>query len=141
MSVEQVKDLLAKDPYFNYRGDPDVYFTPARKETLIECTGNGFVKRIFIQFVDNRLFALIIDLNEDLIDYFTLYRSFEEKYGAFTDFSPQSVRWDRQDVRLSLEKPLTVKYLDLRKFAELKDEGRAAVTEEVKSLEQFLDEF
>ncbi|RPJ09325.1 MAG: hypothetical protein EHM28_01880 [Spirochaetaceae bacterium] len=141
MSIEQAKNILQKDPYFNYRGDPDVYFTPTRQQTLIECTGNGYIKRAYLQFVDERLFAFIIDLNEELIDYYTLYRTFEEKYGAFREFSPQYVTWEKQEIRLSLEKPLTVKYLDIKKFTQIKDEGRAVQTEEAKSLEQFLEEF
>jgi hypothetical protein len=141
MPIEQVKDLLKKDSYFNYRGDPDVYFLPAREQTLIECSGNSFIKRAYFQFVDRKLFAMILDLYEDKVDFYTLLSSFQEKYGPYVSFTPLAVTWEKNNVRLSLEKPLTVKYIDIAVFNRLKEAGIAGHTEEEKVLKDFLEEF
>ena len=44
-------------------------------------------------------------------------------------------------VRLSLEKPLSVKYIDVGVFNRLKDKNQAQESEREKSLKDFLKEF
>jgi hypothetical protein len=141
LSLDEVKDRLAKDPYFNYRGDPDVYFLPVKEQVLIECSGNAYIKRAHFQFVDKKLFTLILDLEESKVDFFTMLTTLQNAYGAYRSFSPEAVVWEAGGVRLSLEKPLTVKYIDLAVFQRLKDAGRKEETEEEKSLKDFLSEF
>jgi hypothetical protein len=141
MSLDEVKALLAKDPYFNYRGEPDVYFLPAKEQVLIECSGNAYIKRAHFQFVDKKLFTLILDLEESRIDFFTMMTTLQTGYGAYRSFSPREVIWEMGGVRLSLEKPLSVKYIDLAVFQNLKDAGRKQETEGEKSLKDFLLEF
>lgn len=138
MSLDEVKDRLLKDPYFNYRGEPDVSFLPVKEQVLIECSGNAYIRRAHFQFVDKKLFTLILDLEESRVDYFTMMTALQNAYGAYRDFSPQQVVWEAGGVRLSLEKPLTVKYIDLAVFQRLKDAGRKQETDEGKALKDFL---
>jgi hypothetical protein len=141
MSLEQVKEILKKDAYFNYRGDPDVYFLPVKEQLLIECDGNVFIKRAYFQFVDKKLLCMIIDLDENKVDYFSLLTTLNNNYGNYQSFSPQLIVWEKNGLRLSLEKPLTVKYIDLAVFRRLKEAGKAAETEEEKTLKDFLGQF
>jgi len=141
MSLDKVKEQLQKDPYFNYAGEPDVYFLPERKQLLIECSGTGFIRRAFFQFYEEKLFSLILDLDETLIDFYNLFTTLKNKYGRYLSFSPVNVVWEIQGVRLALEKPLTVKYLDLTAFNKIREEGKATETIESMSLKQFLNEF
>lgn len=142
MGIDQAKEVLKENSsLFDYRGDPDVYFLPAKEQTLIECASKGYVKRIFLQFKDKVLFSIIVDLNTDKIDYFTLFTALNEKYGAFDKFTPDYVYWEKSDIRLSLEKPLTVKYLDLSTFRKIVDDSKAGIVLEEESLKDFLKEF
>jgi len=141
MSVEKVKELLKADPYFNYRGDPDVSFLPGSHDVLIEVSGNLFIRRAYFQFVDKRLFSLILDLDVRAVDYYSLFTTLMQKYGPYVSFSPETVVWEIGGVRLALEKPLTVKYVELGTFTRRKEEGRAEQTMEKTSLEEFLKSF
>ncbi len=141
MPMDQVKERLRNDPSFNYRGDPDVSFLPTKEQVLIECSGNDFIKRAHFQFVDKKLYTLILELNESKVDFFTMLTALGNAYGAYRDFSPDQVVWEAGGVRLSLEKPLTVKYIDLSVFNRLKDAGRKQTADDVKALREFLKEF
>ena len=141
LSLDEVKARLLKDPSFNYRGDPDVSFLPVKEQVLIECSGNGYIKRAHFQFVEKKLYTLILELNEGKVDFFTMMTTFGSAYGAYRGFSPDQVVWEAGGVRLSLEKPLTVKYIDLAVFNRLKDSGRKQTADEEKALQEFLKEF
>lgn len=141
MSLDQVKEQLQKDSYFIYAGEPDVYFLPERKQLLIECRGSSFIRRAFFQFYEEKLFSLILDLDETIIDFYTLFTTIKGRYGQYLSFTPENVVWEIQGVRLALEKPLTVKYLDLVTFNKIKEEGKATETIESMNLKQFLNEF
>src|SRR4030042_1259762 len=43
MSVDEVKAVLAEDPFFDYRGEPDVSFLPDTQQFLIECEGFSYI--------------------------------------------------------------------------------------------------
>jgi hypothetical protein len=141
MHIDEVKTLLVKDPYFDYRGDPDVTFLPVTEEKLIECAGNSYVKRAYFQFYEEKLFIMIIVLNTEKLDYYTLYTTLVNKYGESTTLDPSHVMWLFSNVRFSLEKPLSVKYIDIKVFEELKSKGRAEEDLQSVAREKFLEEF
>ena len=141
MSIDEVKSALLNDSYFNYHGDPDVYFLPKKEQSLIECSGNSYIKRAFFQFYDKKLFIMIIVLDPLKIDYYTLFTALKEKYGNFLLFSPEFVKWEGNDIRLSLEKPLWVKYVDIDVFEKLKQEGKAQEKAEGITLDEFIKDF
>lgn len=141
MSLEQVKDILRSDPYFNYHGDSDAYILPAKEQKLLECTGNSYVKRGYFQFHDNKLYIMIIELNMDKIDYYTLLTSLSAKYGKYSSFSPDAVIWQVNNVTLVLERPVTLKYIDTGIFNSLKDQALLDKSAENLSLERFLEQF
>ncbi len=41
MELDNLKEALQKDKLFNFRGDKDVSFLPAREESLVETTGSS----------------------------------------------------------------------------------------------------
>jgi hypothetical protein len=141
MSVEEVKEHLAADPFFDFRGDPDVSFLPASFNTLIECEGNAYISRAYFQFYEGKLFIMIIELNQDELDYYTMFTTLSEKYQEPSSLDPSEAVWIFSNLRLSLEKPLTIKYIDRAVFDELKAAGKALEDMEVISREKFLDDF
>ena len=141
MGVGAVKDRLREDPNFIYRGDPDVTLTPDREQQLIEVEGTLFVDRAFFQFEEEELYIVILQLNRSRLDYFTMYTELEGKYGEPAVFDPSQVVWESEDVRMSLEKPLTVKYVSRPVFESLLAAGEMERSQRDLSREDFLEQF
>jgi len=125
MSMDEVKAALASDGLFAYRGDPDVSLLPRPDESLIEVSGVSFVRRAFFQFYDGRLFVMIFALNEREMDHYSVFTTLSAKYGKPDALSPSESVWEDGATRLSVERPLAVKYIDLAVFNELKAAGSA----------------
>lgn len=125
MDLDQVKELLIKDELFYYRGDPDVSFLPTPKQTLIECPGNTYISRAYFQFDKEKLFIMILALNMKEVDYFSMFTTLSEKYGQPAYLDPSAAVWSSEEIRLSLEKPLSVKYIHLSVFNQLRDQGKS----------------
>jgi hypothetical protein len=141
MGLEQVKAKLAADALFGYRGDPDVSLLPTPQQTLIECSGASWVRRAFFQFHEGRLLSIILVLDDRRLDYYTLFETLSRKYGGSTRLDPAEAVWEFPGLRLSLERPLSVKYLDSGVFAALREQGRAGEALSEVSKKMFLEEF
>lgn len=141
MTVDTVKDRLREDPNFFYRGDPDVTLTPARQQQLIEVDGTLYVDRGFFQFEEEELYIIILQLNRERLDYFTLYTRLSGRYGEPVVFEPDQVVWESDSVRMTLEKPLTVKYVLRPVFDGLVAEGEMERSQREISREEFLEQF
>ena len=141
MGLEQVKERLAADALFGYRGDPDVSLLPTPQQTLIECSGSSWVRRAFFQFHEGRLFSIILVLDDRRLDYYTLYDTLGRKYGEAARLNPSEAVWEFPGVRLSLERPLSVKYLDTAVFERLRQQGQAGETLSEMSKKAFLEQF
>ncbi|MDR1637470.1 MAG: hypothetical protein LBR93_09035 [Treponema sp.] len=141
MSLEDLKEILLRDGLFNFRGDRDVSLLPARDQSLVETTGLSFVKRAFFQLRDGRLFIMAYTLNDDLVDHYSVFTSLTEKYGRPDFLSPQQTVWERENTRLALERPLTVKYIDREVFNSIIGESRTVESREIRRRQEFLDAF
>ena len=141
MGVDDIKNKLTADPYFNYRGDPDVSLLPEPEQILIRCSGNSYIKYGYFQFYKGKLFSIILELNMNKIDYYSVYTTLSGKYGNPDSLSPKEAVWKSEKVRLSLEKPLTVKYIDEKTFKSLKEKGKSKEKIENISRKDFLNQF
>ena len=141
LSRDEVGERLFDDPNFDYRGEPDVQFLPRREQVVIDTAGFDFVDRGYFQFADGGLYSIIIKLNTRMMDYFTMYTQLSDTYGHPDAISPQNAVWERDGVRLALERPLSVKYLDLDVFDEIRDEGRMRESDRAAARREFLDQF
>jgi hypothetical protein len=141
MDLQQVKDRLLEDPYFDYRGDPDVSFLPQTQESLIECRGFSYIERAYFQFHEKKLYIIIILINQEKIDHYSLFSTLMEKYGEFNSLSPDKAVWESGVTLFSLERPLSVKYIDKRVFNAIKDAGASEDSFREITREQFLEQF
>ena len=141
MSLDEVKDALLADSIFGYRGERDVSFIPGGQRQLIETSGHSFIRNAWFQFYEGKLYNMSFALDSGRLDYFSLFSSLSEKYGDPQELNPSAAVWTSDAVRLSLERPLTVKYIDVAVFASILEtefEGRAA--EEILR-ENFISDF
>ncbi|MDR1420590.1 MAG: hypothetical protein LBI86_09470 [Treponema sp.] len=141
MSLDDLKAGLAGDGLFNFRGDRDVSFLPQRDQSLIETTGSSFIRRAFFQLRDGEVFIMGFALNTALVDHYSVFTSLVKKYGEPSSLDPREAVWERDGVRISIERPLTVKYIDMRVFNSIIDQAALAESREIRLREEFLDEF
>jgi hypothetical protein len=141
MSLDDLKEALIADALFSFRGDRDVSFLPLREETLIETTGLSFIRRAFFQLSEGSVFIMAFTLDTRLLDHYSVYTSLVRRYGEPDSLNPQEAVWESGDTRLSIERPLTVKYLDKTIFEELLDASRTRESNMLLMREEFLDGF
>jgi hypothetical protein len=141
MTIDQVKESLRKDALYQYRGDPDVSFLPLSGESLIECEGSSYLSRAYFQFADGKLYVLILVLDQKKLDHYSMFTALTGKYGEPASFNPTEAVWQSEAVRFSLERPLTVKYIDRRVFEDQVARGAAQQDLEQLSRERFIEQF
>ena len=141
MSLDDLKTALKEDTLFNFRGDRDVSFLPAREESLVEVSGFSFIKRAFFQIRDGAVFIMAFTLNTDMMDHYSVFTTLVEKYGAPSFLNPREAVWESEGIRLALERPLTVKYIDKKVFDDIISESSVIQSRRVKQRQEFLDEF
>jgi hypothetical protein len=141
MSLEELKTSLEADDLFTFRGDRDVSFLPDPQQFLVETTGLSFIKRAFFQLHSGELFIMAFSMNTDLIDYYSIFTALREKYGEPKDLSPRQSVWEDSGLRLTLERPLTVKYIDLGVFNGIMEASSVEKTHELLRRQEFIDAF
>ena len=144
MTLEETKENLVKDPDFGYHGDRDVSLIPGSSKTLIETDaekglGSNFLTRCWFQFSFNELYIITININQNKMDYYSVFTTLTKKYGEPTTFSPQAATWKDDDVTMSLEKPLTLKYIDNKRFDETQNYSNVQASPTEVPREMFLD--
>ena len=141
MSLDDLKDNLLRDSYFLFRGDRDVSFLPAREQSLVETTGASFIKRAFFQLRDGQVFIMSFSLNTEIIDHYSVFTQFSEKYGKPTYLDPRMAIWETEETRVAIERPLTVKYIDRVVFNDIINESGLIESGQVRLRQDFLNEF
>lgn len=124
MSLEQTKDALKKNAEFGYHGDRDVSLLPGENRVLIETdTESGhvisFLERCWFQFYNDKLYIITININREKMDHFSIFDALCKKYGNPDSVSPEKSVWQNSTMMMSLERPLTLKYVDTETFSAL----------------------
>ena len=145
MSLEETKQTLVKDPDFGYHGDRDISLIPNSSKTLIETDeergiGSNFLRRCWYQFFNDELYIITINVNPEKMDYYSIFTKLTEKYGEPTSFSPQAATWKDEDITMSLEKPLTLKYIDNKIYEQTQNYSNIQASPTETTREMFLDE-
>ena len=142
MSLDELRYSLTQDRLFLFRGDRDVSFLPVRQETLVETTGNSFIRRAHFQLSDEgEVFIMSFTLDTRLMDHYSLFTTFVNRYGQPLTLNPSEAVWEDDYTRVSIERPLTVKYIDRTVFDRLREESRTMRDWETLNREEFLAEF
>jgi len=141
MGLDDLKEALQKDKLFNFRGDRDVSFLPVREESLVETTGSSFVRQAFFQLRDGTLFIMSFTLDTGLMDHYSMFTNLVEKYGQPSFLDPKEALWESDETLITLERPLTIKYIDKKVFTDIISESSLIQSRRVKERQEFLDEF
>lgn len=141
MTLDDLQESLTIDPYFNFRGPRDVSFLPIREQTLVETTGPSFIRRAFFQLRDGQVFIMSFTLNTEIIDHYSVFMQFVRRYGQPTSLNPRAAVWENEETRISIERPLTVKYIDRIVFNDIVSESTLIESNQVRLRQEFLNEF
>jgi len=111
------------------------------RERVIDTRGRMYMDRGVFSFHNGGLFSISLYLSRQRLDYFQLFDQLSRRYGDPGDLDPERAIWEDERTRIVLERPLTVRYLDLEALRERR--GRAETTEALEEVgrEQFLEEF
>jgi hypothetical protein len=141
MSLEATQEALKKDDLLAYSGPSDVSLLNDSKESLIEVYGDSYIKRASFQFVQDQLYVIILALNQSQLDHYSVYSALVAKYGKPSSISPAQIIWQDGSTQLSLERPLSVKYLDLKTYGQLISNGAAQKSYRELDRVDFLNQF
>lgn len=141
MSFDEVKEKLIVDSSFDYEGDIDHIIISEREYEIIDCEGRGHIKRAWFQFREDSLVVIALVMDPEKVDYFSIYKTLSDSYGDPVEMSPEIARWGSEKYQISLELPVTVKYLDKEYFDILIEESRSYESWQERSLEEFLEDF
>ncbi len=140
MKVDELKRALASDSDFAFRGDRDVSLLPSSQDILIDTVGLSFVRRATFLFHEGVLYIMSFDLNPEKVDHYSVFTSFEKKYGPPVELDPKASVWRSATTRTSLERPLTLKYVDLGVFDALKNDSELGLSGEATLRQEFLND-
>ncbi len=140
MTLDEAKDALRSDPHFRYRGEPDVQFLPLTEIPLIETAGRAFIDRAVLQFQNDFLAVITLMLDRSRLDYFSVYESLVSRYGQPARLDPGQAVWEDGTTRIALERPLSVKYMDVPALNAIIEAGRMEEALDEVTRERFLDQ-
>ena len=80
-------------------------------------------------------------MDEDKIDFYTFQTQFNSKYGIPNSLDPSGMIWENSTNRVSLEYPLSVKYVNLDVFNSLLTESQLNKSNEEIQREDFINSF
>lgn len=141
MSIDAAKEALLKDTVFGYRGERDVSLLFGKNRSLIETKGSNNIKRAWFQFYEDNLYIIIIQMDTDRIDYYSMYSALTSKYGEPLSIDPKRAVWKNETVSMILERPLAVKYIDIKVFNELLEKSQTDKAYSDILREEFINDF
>lgn len=144
MTVEQVKKALEDNTDFGYHGDRDVSLLPGENRVLIETdattyAGYSFLERCWFQFYNDKLYIITINVNKEKMDHYSIFDSLCKKYGNPDSVSPEKSVWQGKSVTMSLERPLTLKYVDQKTFESLQNKSQVGPNGKEMTRDMFLE--
>ena len=138
MDRESAISSLKKDPIFAYRGPEDLSLLPSPNQSLIEVAGLSFVRRGYFQFYEGKLWVMILVLDAGKVDHYSIYASLVAKYGEPSSLDPKESRWEDKSTRMALERPLTLRYMDMDTYGKLREGANAKESERELDRQGFL---
>jgi hypothetical protein len=125
MDRDAVIAALKKNALFAYRGPEDVSLLPSPNQSLIEVAGLSYVRRGYFQFYDGKLWTMILVLDPAKVDHYSIYTTLVAKYGEPKLLDPKEARWEDQATRMALERPLSLRYMDMAVYSKLSEKSTA----------------
>jgi len=138
MDFDAVENLLLQSSSFDFRGEPEVSFNPERNEKIIQTAGGRYINRAVFQFRDGKLFLITLMFEPRYLDFYLLHTRLSEKYGPPKSLDPEKMLWEQDTIRMVLEKPQTLKYIDQAVMNQIIQEQEIQKSVREESLDAFI---
>ncbi len=113
MGKSEVEKLLQTSDDFNILKE-EILSTRLEPDTeIISTEGTGFIIYGYFHFDKDELFQIFLKIDREKIGYYFLLKKLITKYGNPTKFNPKRAIWENNEVRIILEKPCNIKYINL----------------------------
>lgn len=144
MSLDEVKSKLKDNSEFGYHGDRDVSLLPGENRILIETDAqaghvDSFLTRCYFQFYNGSLYIIIINMNPERMDHYSVFSTLCKKYGDPGELTPEKSIWKSDSVTMSLERPLSLKYVDNKVFDDLNKKSLVPLSGTEMTRDMFLE--
>jgi hypothetical protein len=84
---------------------------------------------------------MTFNLDAQKVDYYSIYSHLVAKYGEPVSMDPRKSVWSDGKVTMSLERPLTLKYVDDELFAKLLEHDTTGKAASDITRESFINDF
>jgi hypothetical protein len=121
MTRDEVLEFADNKDLIKVPKNRDVEFFPVENRKILTLSIEPEVPHIYLQFYNEKLYAITVVFDEDAVDFFTLARTLEEKYGPYTTLTPTWRKWKTGGSEIKVEKPAVVKYIAMEEFLEVTD--------------------
>ena len=121
MAREEVLSFADERDILKVPKNRDVEFFPVEERKILSLSIQPEVPHIYLQFFNDRLYAITVIFDEKYVDYYTLSGTLEDKYGPYSALTPRWRKWKVEEVEIKVEKPAVVKYIALEEFLEVTD--------------------
>lgn len=121
MSRDEVLSFADAHDLLHVPKNRDVEFFPVEDRKILALSIEPEVPHMYLQFYNDKLYAITVIFNEHYMDYFTLIDTLARKYGEITELTPRWRKWLVGEVEIKVEKPAVVKYIALKEFLEVTD--------------------
>jgi len=116
----EILALVRKDPQLIARDADFIEGFEQEDRAVLVTEGKPWIPNVFFLFHEKKLFAVVIAFNRKKYSYPLLIRTLTAKYGRAKVLGQDMTVWQNQKTRLQLESSLRLKYLDLKRFTEMK---------------------
>jgi hypothetical protein len=146
MSRDALKIALSENKLFRIKAQDDLLtmstISPSDANTLeVDGIPRGFIRRAFFELHDEQVFTMSFVMDTTLVDHYSVFMSLVNKYGDPSFLDPKQTVWKSDETWVAIERPLTVKYIDLSVFNALIADANAQHSANVQRREDFLNEF
>ena len=139
-SLQNTVQKIMLSDFFSFNEAEDVSIIPSSANSLITTQGVRYIQEGFFQFDTDALVSIHLILNGNYIDHFSLFTFLMNTYGQPQILTPHLSTWESDTVRISLEKPLTIKYVDLQYFLVQQKERTVQESESQRGINEFLEQ-
>jgi hypothetical protein len=147
MSRDALKATLNESSLFRTKEAQDDLLTlsaisPSDENTLeMDGVPHGFIRRAFFELHDEQVFTMSFVMDTALVDHYSVFMSLVNKYGEPSFLDPKRTVWQSDETWVAIERPLTVKYIDLSVFNALIADAYTQQSANAQRREDFLNEF
>jgi hypothetical protein len=113
MTQAQVKGILDKSVDFSINKEEILTMRLEPDTEIISTEGLGFIISGYFHFSHDQLFQILLKLSETKIGYYYILNKFTNSFGKPNKLDPEKATWENDKIRITLEKPCTLKYIYL----------------------------